>query len=154
MVLVEGREAGLFDSKADRKKVWQQYMSTFGQTQQARSSKVEKAPEEIVSRLQSGADRSWWFPIWVKSGKSWANVRYEEVLQKSERERDIDSYEWCTLDQAVEIYKSEVVGTAVCTEAGKNSKSTRRHPSVPWLDAARQYFVPNSSIVVVLVVVL
>ena len=62
---------------------------------------------------------------------------------KNKKDNSVDVLEWCTLDQAIHIYRSDVVGRALCDEAGKDLRTTRRHPLVPLLDEARQFKVPT-----------
>ena len=46
-----GREAGIFEDKADRKRQWASYMNTFQDTK--RPSKVAKCPDELRARTMS-----------------------------------------------------------------------------------------------------
>ena len=118
-------------------------MSTLKPTEGARPSEVERPPEELSGRLSTHEERAYWFPTWVRSGKNWATVEYKEILEKNKKDNSVGVLEWCTLGQAIHIYRSEVVGRALCDEAGKDLRTTRRHPLVPLLDEARQFKVPT-----------
>ena len=79
--------------------------------------------------------------MWVQSGGDWGNVKYEEILETDDVELSGKSHEWLTRDQVIEIYKSDAVGNSVCDSKMGNTKTSRPHPEVPWLEDARQYHV-------------
>ena len=135
-------ESDLFKDPGERKRLWQRFTSTFTPAS-GRVSRVSKCPESLSAMITTPAERTSWFLEWVKGNCDWANVQIEEIVGRQDREVDSTSMEWMTLDQAIFVYKSETVGTALCEKAGESARTCRRHPDIPWCDDARQYLVPS-----------
>ena len=137
-----GREAGLFESKADRKRQWQRFMTTFEPTG-PRGSKSTRAPADLDIPRGDLPSQKFWFPLWVQSKGDWASVAYEEILAKEDKDMAGTTDEWLTRDQVEDLYKSRLVADSICDMKLSNPKLTRRHPEIPHIEDARQFKVPR-----------
>ena len=137
-----GREAGLFESKADRKRQWARFMTTFEPTGR-RGSKSTRAPADLDIPRGDLPSQKFWFPLWVQSKGDWASVAYEEILAKEDKDMAGTTDEWLTRDQVEDLYKSRLVADSICDMKLSNPKLTRRHPEIPHIEDARQFKVPR-----------
>ena len=141
-----GREANLFESAADRKNKWARYMQTFvpENTYSGRTSKTVKVPGEVMSELGGSGgvrDRQWWFANWVQAGGNWQHVDYKEIQRSENADIDATTKEWITRDQCVDLYRSAVVGNALCDAALQSPSENKLNPKIPWLEEARLFLV-------------
>ena len=82
-------------------------------------------------------ERKTWFPIWLDHGKCWSRaIAYAEKRKEEETVRE-QKRVWLTLDQSIDVFKSEVVGTAVFNETKKEphtlaaASRCASHPTSP-----------------------
>ncbi len=137
----ENHQGGyVFKDGADRKRLWEKYQSTFKPHDGIRRRRVNRCPDDVLARIHTGADKSFWFPIWCKH-QDWAKAEYQEVLSIVGKDLDVGECEWLTEAQVIELVKSPVVGSAICAVKRESSKTCRQHPDVPHLEEARQYLV-------------
>ena len=130
----------VFKDGADRKRLWEKYQSTFKPHDGIRRRRVNRCPDDVLARIHTGADKSFWFPILCKH-QDWAKAEYQEVLSIVGKDLDVGECEWLTEAQVIELVKSPVVGSAICAVKRESSKTCRQHPDVPHLEEARQYLV-------------
>ena len=117
------------------------FNSTFVSENGLRPTKVDRVPPEVMTNIGTPADRNWWFPLWVKSGGSWANVQYSEILAINDKSVEGVTYEWLTRKQIIAIYHDGDIGNAIADEKLQHPTANKRNPDVPWLDAARLFLV-------------
>ena len=86
-------------------------------------------------------DRQWWFASWVQAGCAWQHVSYKEIQRSENADIDACTKEWITRDQCVDLYRSAVVGNALCDAALQSPSENKLNPKIPWLEEARLFLV-------------
>ena len=130
---------------ADRARQWAQFLRSLPEKDAqgnvlppSARARTEKCPPEIARQMVDTDTQKLWFARYVDSNCSWARCQMREFAQDVQEDEDESSFAWLIRAQVQDLYKDAAVGDAVFQNALTKKSKWRRHPEVPWLDAAIQ----------------
>ena len=121
---------------------WARFMRTFNE----RARTDDKCPQHIAAEIAQGVgNRKDWFNKWVAAGQSWMRAAISQEISEAEETESGVVRAWLTLDQAIDHFKSEVVGKAVVQAVKeKEPHHVKLNKYVPELAAATKYYIEIS----------
>ena len=121
---------------------WRRFERTLTAAPTERQSKVARAPPEVVDMILAdmGTGRLW-FTRWGGNAENWGLALVHEQIIRRELTENTAGEAWLTFAQVKDLYKCEVVATAICGECLQDASLWRKHPRVPHIEDATQFWV-------------
>ena len=110
-----------------------------GNKDRSRGGRKEKCPEHIAAKMTDINVKKMWFAKWLVNGESWAKCMVYESVTQEKIDDTSKTHAWLTRSQAIDLYKCEIIGNAVCDAAALRPTKWRKHKEVPWLKQATQF---------------
>ena len=104
-----------------------------------RGARKEKVPDHIAAKMTDIRVKKLWFAKWLVNGESWARCMVYESVTQEKIDDTSKTHAWLTRSQAIDLYKCDIIGNAVCDAAQQRPKKWRKHKEVPWLKQATQF---------------
>ena len=107
-----------------------------------RRSRSARAPPQVVSEILNDVHSfRLWFARWDGKGENWGDALVHEQILRRDITDEHAGHAWLTFAQVQDLYKCPIVAQAICSECAQDGNLWRKHPTVPHIESAKQFWV-------------